>query len=67
MIYFLLLTLKFSVHTNAELYESQTEIKTPSRNINNLRYADDITPMAETEEELMSLLVKVKQESEKAG
>ena len=52
---------------NARLDEAQTWIKIAGRNINNLRYADDITLMAETEEELKSLLMKVKKESEKAG
>ena len=52
---------------NAWLDESQAVIKTASRNINNLRYADDATIMAESEEELKSLLVKVKEESENAG
>ena len=52
---------------NAGLEESQARIKIAGRNINNLRYADDITLMAETEEELKSLLMKVKKESEKAG
>ena len=47
--------------------ESQAGIKIPRRNINNLRYADDITLMAENEEELKSLLMKVKEENEKAG
>ena len=47
--------------------ESQAGIKIPRRNINNLRYADDITLMAESEEELKRLLMKVKEESEKAG
>ena len=51
---------------NAVLYESQAGIKIVSRNINNLRYSDDTTLMAESEEELKSLL-KVKHESEKAG
>ena len=46
---------------------AQAEIKIAGRNINNLRYADDTTLMAESEEELKSLLMKVKQESEKAG
>ena len=46
--------------------ESQAGIKIVRRNINNLRYADDTTPMAESEEELQSLLMKVKEESEKA-
>ena len=52
---------------NAGLDEAQAEIKTAGRNINNLRYTDDTTPMAETKEELKSLLIKVKEESEKAG
>ena len=52
---------------NAELEEAQAEIKIVERNINNLRYADDTTLMAESEEELKSLLVKVKEESEKVG
>ena len=52
---------------NAGLDESQTGIKIPRRNINNLRYADDTTLMAESEEELKSLLMKVKEGSEKAG
>ena len=52
---------------NAGLEEAQAGIKIAGRNINNLRYADDITIMAEGEEELKSLLVKVKEESEKAG
>ena len=52
---------------NARLDEAQAGIKIAGRNINNLRYADDITLMAETEEELKSLLMKVKKESEKAG
>ena len=50
---------------NAGLDEAQTGIKIAGRNINNLRYADDTTPMAESEEELKSLLMKVKKESEK--
>ena len=50
---------------NAGLDESQAGIKIASRNINNLRYADDITLMVESEEELYSLLMKVKEESEK--
>ena len=49
------------------LDESQAGIKTARRNINNLRYADDTTLMAETEAELKSLLIKVKEKSEKAG
>ena len=52
---------------NARLEEAQAEIKIAGRNINNLRYADDTTLMAENEEELKSLLMKVKEESEKAG
>ena len=52
---------------NAGLDEAQTEIKVAGRNINNLRYADDTTLKAESEEELKSLLMKVKEESEKAG
>ena len=51
----------------ARLDEAQAEIKIAWRNINNLRYADDITLMAESEEELKSLLMMVKEESEKAG
>ena len=51
---------------NARLDESQAGIKNARRNINNLRYADDTTLMAEGEEELKSLLMKVKEESEKA-
>ena len=51
---------------NAGLYETQAGIKISRRNINNLRYADDTTLMAETEEELKSLLIKVKEGSEKA-
>ena len=52
---------------NARLDEAQAGIKTARRNINNLRYADDITLMAESEEELKSLLMNVKKESEKTG
>ena len=52
---------------NAGLEEAQAEIKTAGRNINNLRYADDTLLMAETEEELKSLWMKVKEESEKVG
>ena len=52
---------------NAGLEKAQAGIKTAGRNINNLRYADDTTLMAESEEELKSLLVKVKEESGKAG
>jgi len=52
---------------NARLDEAQAGIKIAGRNINNLRYEDDTTLMAESEEELKSLLTKVKEESEKAG
>ena len=52
---------------NARLDEAQAGIKIAGKNINNLRYADDTTLMAESEEELKSLLMKVKEESEKAG
>ena len=52
---------------NAGLDEVQAGIKISGRNINNLRYADDTTLIAESEEELKSLLMKVKEESEKAG
>ena len=52
---------------NARLDEAQTGIKIAGRTINNLRYADDTTLMAESEEELKSLLMSVKEESEKAG
>ena len=53
--------------TNARLEEAQAGIKIARRNINNLRYADDTTLMAESEEELKSLLMKVKEESENFG
>ena len=52
---------------NVGLDEAQAEIKISRRNINNLRYPDDTTLMAESEEELKSLLMKVKEESEKVG
>ena len=52
---------------NSQLDEAQPGIKMARRNINNLRYADDTTLMAENEEELKSLLMKVKEESEKVG
>ena len=52
---------------NVELDESQAEIKIARRNINNLRYADDTTLMAESEEELKNLLIRVKEENEKDG
>ena len=53
--------------TNTGLHEAQAGIKTAGRNINNLRHADDTSSMAESEKELKSLLMKVKEESEKAG
>ena len=52
---------------NAELYEAQAGIKIAGRNINNIRYADDTTLLAESKEKLKSLLMKVKEESEKVG
>ena len=52
---------------NARLYETQTGIKIAKRNSNNLRYADDTTPLAEIEEELKSLLMQMKEESEEPG
>ena len=52
---------------NVRLSESQTGIKIAERNINNLRYADDTTLLAESEEEIKSLLMKVKEENEKVG
>ena len=52
---------------NARLDEEQAEIKIAWRNINDLRYADDTTLMAESQEEIKSLLMKVKEDSEKAG
>ena len=55
------------IKRNAGLDEAQARIKIVRRNINNLRYADDTTLMVESEEELKSLLLKVKEESEKAG
>ena len=54
-------------HVSARLGEAQAGIKIAGRNINNLRYADDTSLMAENEEELKSLLMKVKEESEKLG
>ena len=56
-----------SVWDDAELEEAQAGVKIAGRNINNLRYADDTTLMAESKEELKSLLMKVKEESEKPG
>ena len=56
-----------SIMRNAGLEEAQAGIKIARRNINNLRYADDTSLMAESEEELKSLLIKVKEESEKVG
>ena len=55
------------IRQNTGLDEAQTGIKIAGRNVNNLRYADDTTLMAESEEELKSLLMKVKVESEKVG
>ena len=68
----ILLPCLFNLHAeyimrNAGLDEAQAGIKTARRNINNLRYADDTTLMAESEGELKSLLMKVKEESEKVG
>ena len=62
-----LINLAEFIMRNAGLEEAQAGIKTAGRNINNLRYADDTTLMAESEEELMSLLMEVKEESEKVG
>ena len=56
-----------NIMRNAGLKEPQSGIKIAGRNINNLRYADDTTLMAESQKELKSLLIKVKEESEKAG
>ena len=56
-----------SIMRNAGVHEARAGIKTAGRNINNLRYADDTTLMAESEEELKNLLMKVKEESEKVG
>ena len=61
------LTYAECIMQNARLDEAQAGIKIAGRNINNLRYADDITLMAESEGELKSFLMKVKEESEKAG
>ena len=61
------LTYSEYIMKNAGLDEAQAEIKIAGRNINNLRYADDTTFMAESEEELKSLLMKVKEQSEKLG
>ena len=68
----ILLPCLFNLHAkyimrNAGLDEAQAEIKIPRRNINNLRYTNDTTLMAESKEELKSLLMKVKEESEKVG
>ena len=72
MLGFILSLYLFNLHAeyimrNARLDEAQAGIKTSGRNTNNLRYADDTTLMAESEEELKSLLMKVKVESEKTG
>ena len=61
------LTYAENIMGNTELVEAQAGIKIAGRNINNLRYADDTTLMAESEEELRSFLIKVKEESEKVG
>ena len=68
----ILLSCLFNLYTeyimwNARLYEAQAEIKIARRNINNLRYADETTLMGESKEELNGLLMKMKEESEKAG
>jgi len=67
-----IVTLPFNLYAeyiiwNAALYDSQAGIKISRRNISNLRYADDTTLMAESKEELKSFIMKVKEESEKAG
>ena len=67
-----IVTALFNVHAeyimqNARLDEAQAGIKTAGRNTNNFRYTDDTTLMAESEEELKSLLIKVKEDNEKAG
>ena len=67
VLYILILFLAEYIMRNTGLEEKQAGIKISGRNINNLRYADDITLMAESEEELKSLLMKVKEESEKVG
>ena len=70
MLYIVTLLINFYaeyIMRNAGLEEAQAGIKIAGRNINNLRYADDITLMAESEEELKSLLRKVKEKSEKVG
>ena len=61
------LTYATYIMQNVRLDEAQAGIKIPGRNINNLKYADDTTLMAESKEELKSLLMNVKEESEKAG
>ena len=71
-VYFLLLPCLFILYAkyimwNARLDEAQAGSKIPGRNINNFRYADDTTLIAEREEELMSLLMRLKEESEKGG
>ena len=62
-----IVTLLMYIRRNAGLEEAQAGIKTAGRNINNLRYADDTILMAESEDELKSLLTKMKEESEKVG
>ena len=61
-----LTSMQSHIMRNAELEEAQAGIKIAGGNINNLRYADDTTPMAESEEELKSLLMRVKEESKKS-
>ena len=64
---YIITLLKEYIMRNAGLEETQARIKIAGRNINNFRYADDTTLMSESEEELKSLLMKVKEESEKVG
>ena len=66
-VYFHPAYLTYMQSTSCKMHEAQTGVKIAGRNVNNLRYADDTTLMAESEEELKSLLMKVKEESEKAG
>ena len=66
-LYIVTLLIAEYIMRNAGLDDAQTGIKIAGRNINNLRYADDTTLIAESEEELKSLLMKVKEESEKVG
>ena len=66
-LYVIILLISLLCRVQHTKYESQSGINIVRRNINNLRYADDITLMAESEDELKTLLMKVKKESEKAG